>query len=134
MSWLSTVDCNFFLEPSRWQACPRVPIKNREEDKHVPLCRKFRSTMLVKVLFFASARDATGGIKEIPEFEILPTPAGQKVTTKHLIAKLEQLFPALNFERDQIAMAVNQVYVTTGTDTLLTHGDEVALLPPISGG
>jgi molybdopterin converting factor subunit 1 len=89
--------------------------------------------MLVKVLFFASARDATGGIKEIPEFEILPTQAEEAVTTKHLIAKLEELYPALNFERDQIAIAVNQAYVT-GAETVLKQGDEVALLPPISGG
>lgn len=82
--------------------------------------------MKVKVLFFASAKEATGKKKVELDLE------GEENTVKHLMNKLEGMFPDLNFQRDQISLAVNQVYCSTGA--ILAEGDEVALLPPISGG
>jgi molybdopterin synthase sulfur carrier subunit len=93
--------------------------------------------MLVKVLFFASARDATG--KKKIEVELSPDSTGEQssaseieMSVKHLIAQLEAIFPNLNVERDQISLAINQVYCSD--EALLKDGDEVAFLPPISGG
>ena len=49
-----------------------------------------------------------------------------------LFDKLQQRIPQLAQFRGAIAMAVNYEY--SGRDTVLNDGDEVALIPPVSGG
>jgi molybdopterin converting factor subunit 1 len=79
----------------------------------------------INVLFFASAKEITGLSKTKVELE-----SGQ--TTVDFVAKLTVLFPSLNIQRDQISIAVNQVYCKETKE--LFDGDTIALLPPISGG
>lgn len=81
--------------------------------------------MKVKVLFFASAKEITGLSTTTVELD-----AGANTTD--LETKLSEMFPSLDIGRDQISLAVNQVYCRQPID--LKDGDEVALLPPISGG
>ena len=87
--------------------------------------------MIVKVLFFASSVDATGLTDIIINFDDNEA-SSKPITTAHLIIKLEIMFPNLNIKRDQISLAVNEVYCRE--EKILFDGDTVALLPPISGG
>lgn len=80
-------------------------------------------TVRVMVRCFAAAREALGA-DALP----LELPAG--TTLKDLQSMLVERAPALG--RLPLAFAVNRAYAAA--DTVLRHGDEVALIPPISGG
>lgn len=82
-------------------------------------------TMIVKVLYFASTKEITGKSNEFFEIE-----DGLKV--KDLKEKLTSRYASINFERNCIKIAVNKRYCND--DMELKEGDEVALIPPISGG
>lgn len=53
-------------------------------------------------------------------------------TVADLLGKLSQEFPDLNFSHRNLVVAVNTEYVKT--EAQLHEGDEVALIPPVSGG
>jgi molybdopterin synthase catalytic subunit len=81
--------------------------------------------MKVRLLHFASFRDAVGREEELREL-----PEGGRV---------EELWAALSREIALFALfpsmppaAVNREYVPAGT--VLRDGDEVAFLPPVAGG
>jgi molybdopterin converting factor subunit 1 len=77
----------------------------------------------VRVRLFASYREAAGtGRLEAP------LPAGARV--RDLLTQLLAQVPALGAARGLVA--VNQVYVDP--EVVLHDGDEVALIPPVSGG
>jgi MoaE-MoaD fusion protein len=81
--------------------------------------------MRVRVLFFGILKDLAGKSSDLLE---LPEGASVRdVLTAYesKIAQMKKLLPSL-------AMAVNQQYA--GPDTKLNPDDEVALLPPVSGG
>ena len=77
----------------------------------------------VRVRLFASYREAAGAAR----LEA-PLPAGARV--EDLLSQLMAQVPALGAARGLVA--VNQEYVTP--DTVLHDGDEVAFIPPVSGG
>ena len=79
--------------------------------------------MRIKVLFFASLKELIG----ISSASIDLAEGG---TTSTLFADLCIQYPSLR--QGSMAIAVNKAYVTE--DIVLKDGDEVALLPPISGG
>jgi molybdopterin synthase catalytic subunit len=81
--------------------------------------------MTIRVRLFAILRDKAG-TAELP----LDVPAGATVATaaEALLAKL----PALRPYARRVAYAVNQSYAKG--DTTLADGDELAVLPPVSGG
>lgn len=79
----------------------------------------------VCVLFFASAKEITGINRTKVEMD-------ENSSTDDLIVKLVDMFPGLDVKRDRISIAVNQTYCKEAVT--LKNGDEVALLPPISGG
>jgi molybdopterin converting factor subunit 1 len=81
--------------------------------------------MRVKVLYFAVLRDLCG-----QSTEEIDLPAGESVGT--LLKRLALRSTAQNKLWDSIAVAVNQEYAQS--DLVLHDGDEVALLPPVSGG
>lgn len=81
--------------------------------------------MRVRVLFFAAAREEAG-CRELP----LELPGG--ATAGALLDLLVQRFEGLQLLLPALQLAVNQAYASR--DTLLAEGDEVALIPPISGG
>ena len=79
----------------------------------------------VTVLLFAAAREAAGrGRLEIPYREGL--------TAAEVWESLERATPALAPLAASISVAVNHRFVPR--ETILVAGDELAFLPPVSGG
>src|SRR5574337_879042 len=81
--------------------------------------------MNVKVLFFGQLRELVGASEESVE---LPTGA----SVADLIAHFQQRVPRWREFRPSLAVAVNQEYADAAAP--LRPGDEVAFLPPVSGG
>lgn len=80
------------------------------------------------MLYFAKSVELTG-VKE--EFVALPTP----VSSRDLWRLLLQRHPRLVVLQDQVVLAVCQQYVAIGDQVVtLNEGDEVAVVPPLSGG
>jgi molybdopterin converting factor subunit 1 len=81
--------------------------------------------MRVQVLFFGVLKDIAGSPCE--SFEL---PEGSKVSD--LLSCLASRIPAIIKSISSLAVAVNQRYA--GAETTLNADDEIALLPPVSGG
>ncbi len=81
--------------------------------------------MIVRLLLFASCRDAVGA-KEL-NFEV-----AEGINTGSLRDELAQRYPRLGPLKGKLLVAVNAEYVDD--QTVLKEGDEVALIPPVSGG
>jgi MoaE-MoaD fusion protein len=81
--------------------------------------------MRLRVLFFGILKDLVGqssATLDLPE----------SATVGDLLAHFASQLPQLKDSLSSLAVAVNQQYA--GTETELQSGDEVALLPPVSGG
>ncbi|EJK51938.1 hypothetical protein THAOC_28843 [Thalassiosira oceanica] len=84
----------------------------------------------IRVLFFASAREAAGTTSTTVELD-------DAADTEALREKLAALYPRLAGlvkDEDNITLALNEEYVQMGEAPRLKNGDTVALIPPISGG
>ena len=81
--------------------------------------------MRVRVLFFGQLKDITGVTAEDAELS-----DGARV--EDLFERYGRKFPKLAEFRTSIAASVNQEYA--GWRAPLAPGDEVAFLPPVSGG
>jgi len=81
--------------------------------------------MRVRVLFFGALKDLTG-----MSGEMLELPDGAVV--RDLLAHYALPSPGFKEALDSIAVAVNREYC--GPETVLKSDDEIALLPPVSGG
>jgi molybdopterin converting factor subunit 1 len=81
--------------------------------------------MKVRLIHFASFRDAAGRDQEVREL-----PEGAKVS--ELWAALAREVPLFSRLTSPPPAAVNREYVSR--DTVLREGDEVAFLPPVAGG
>lgn len=79
----------------------------------------------VRVKLFASAREAVG------KDEIRLSLANQ-TTVGDLKKKIFELYPALASKKIPFIVAVNHKVVDDSTT--INHLDEVAILPPVSGG
>ena len=79
----------------------------------------------MRILFFAQLKEVTGCAEVSLE---LAAPA----TAEALWAALLQRFPGLGVHRPCIRLARNWEY--TAADALYGAGDEIALIPPVSGG
>jgi molybdopterin converting factor subunit 1 len=78
----------------------------------------------IKVLLFGAAADRAG----TRETQV---PAGE-ITVEELWPLLAERHPGLSPMRGTLAFAVNGEYARG--DTRVSPGDEVAVLPPVSGG
>ena len=79
----------------------------------------------MRVLFFAQIKDVT----KCDSAELdLPSPSG----AEELWAALLKQFPALASHRKTVRLARNWEYAAP--DAQFTNADEVALIPPVSGG
>jgi MoaE-MoaD fusion protein len=79
----------------------------------------------VRLLFFASIKDIVGARQidvEIPSAS----------TVGNLLAMLEEKYPRLAGYRSILLTSVNEEYAKP--ETVISHGDEVAIFPPVSGG
>lgn len=81
--------------------------------------------MRVRVLFFGVLKDLAG-----QSGEFLDLPEGALV--RDVLAHYESRAPGFNKSLASLAVAVNQEYA--GPETRLRSDDEIALLPPVSGG
>ena len=81
--------------------------------------------MQVRVLFFGVLKEMLSG-----ESQNLDLPLGATVDT--VLGHYRDLLPQQAKLWSAVAIAVNQTYA--GRGVLLQEGDEVALLPPVSGG
>ena len=81
--------------------------------------------MHVRVLLFGMLKDLTG-----KSCDIVDVREGSSV--RDLLAQYAARYPTLSPALSSIAVAVNQQYAAA--DTVLNASDEVALLPPVSGG
>jgi MoaE-MoaD fusion protein len=82
-------------------------------------------TMEVRVLFFGILKDLVGRSSETLE---LPDGALLETVLRHYVRQSPRLEPLL----PSVALSVNQEY--SGPDQVLRAGDEVGILPPVSGG
>jgi MoaE-MoaD fusion protein len=81
--------------------------------------------MRVRVLFFGILKDLAG--KSSDSIELFDGAA-----VADLLAHYESKIPAMKESLESAAVAVNQEYAAAGTP--LKSDDEIALLPPVSGG
>jgi MoaE-MoaD fusion protein len=81
--------------------------------------------MRIRVLFFGMLRDLAGTGSEAVDL-----PEGASV--RDLLKQCGSRIQGLNAALASLALAVNQRYADP--ETILNAGDEVALLPPVSGG
>jgi molybdopterin synthase catalytic subunit len=81
--------------------------------------------MQIRVLFFGVLKDLVGKSRDSLS---LPETA----TLGDVLRHYERIIPRLKESAPSLAMSVNQEYA--GPTTRLNPGDEVALLPPVSGG
>jgi molybdopterin synthase catalytic subunit/molybdopterin converting factor small subunit len=81
--------------------------------------------MLVRVLFFGRLKDIVGVAEDCAEF-------GAGVRVSDIYARYGTRFPELERFRPSVAAAVNQQY--SEWTASVASGDEVAFLPPVSGG
>ncbi|NWU82326.1 MOC2A synthase, partial [Onychorhynchus coronatus] len=86
------------------------------------------SCQQVSVLYFARSAELAG-----LRSETLSVP--RQITSLQLWEEIVKAHPRLAVIRDQVVFAVRQEYVLLGDQLLvLQPGDEVAIIPPISGG
>ncbi len=81
--------------------------------------------MPILIRYFAALRETVGR-----ESETIPLPAGTAVEQARSL--LIERYPALSSILPRCAVAVNRVYVSSGT--VLSSGDELAFIPPLGGG
>ena len=79
----------------------------------------------MRVLFFAHLQDVTGCASR--ELSL-----GTPVSVEQLWARLLADYPGLAGHRANVRLARNWDYANA--ETHFTDGDEVALIPPVSGG
>jgi len=81
--------------------------------------------MSIRVLFFASLADIAGGRERFVE----PDEVTDVLSVFNLLAAE---FPAMETHRASILYALNSEFVRS--DAPVRDGDEIAFLPPVSGG
>lgn len=81
--------------------------------------------MRVTVRLLASAKDKAG----VGQLSLDLPPSADVAAAATLLA---QHLPAISPQLDRVAYAINCEYVSP--DTMLKDGDELAIIPPVSGG
>jgi len=81
--------------------------------------------MQVRVLFFGMLKDLAGRSSDL-----LSLP--EQATLNDVVVHYEDLIPRLVQLASSIAVSINQEFA--GPDSKLKEGDEIAFLPPVSGG
>ena len=82
--------------------------------------------MQIRLLFFARARELAG----VGETQ-LAVPSGSSAAS--VLQTILKTWPALEEVASRCVLAINQEYMEDSS-VVLKDGDEVAMLPPVSGG
>lgn len=93
--------------------------------RYNPLVPPVSQTVRVKVLFFGRLKDVVGQSEESLDLN-------EASTIEQLFALYSERIPELAKYRPSVVASRNQEFADW--DTLLHSGDEVAFLPPVSGG
>jgi molybdopterin converting factor subunit 1 len=94
-----------------------------------PSGRTEKKQITVRALLFAHARELAGGVSEVS----LHIDDGW--TTAQCLENILTRFPALKSLASCLTLALNDSYVDKNAPPILVRdGDELALIPPISGG
>lgn len=104
-----------------------------------------KASVKVKVLFFASSREAAGCSSTDIDISVMREcnsggndgTSSSSPSTADLRRILAETYPKLAqlvMDEDSITLALNEEYVPAGEVLSLRDGDTVALIPPISGG
>lgn len=83
----------------------------------------------IRVLLFASLKDAAGANQIMVR---LPFASTSVLTVQHLLTQCGQQYPVIAKWLPHVRVAVNCTYADA--QQTITPGDEIALLPPVSGG
>ena len=81
--------------------------------------------MEIRVMLFGSAKEIVGAGE-------VRLDAGPGATTATLVQSLIERYPRLGPWRGSLRVAVNREYAPG--ETAVSPGDEVAVIPPVSGG
>jgi molybdopterin synthase sulfur carrier subunit len=84
-----------------------------------------KTSIRVKALFFGGLREVAGGAEEFVEIA-----AGSRI--EDLFAQFVSRFPELARYRGSLVASRNQEFAAWSAP--LDSGDEIAFLPPVSGG
>jgi molybdopterin converting factor subunit 1 len=85
----------------------------------------YTSDVNIRVRLFASFREAAGTGS-------LAWDAPEGASVADVVAALRAAYPKFGPTAEKALLAVNQEYV--GTEYRMRDGDELALIPPVSGG
>ena len=88
---------------------------------------------MIRVLFFASLREAVG----MDAWTYSPAAAGSSLRLSALLAALKPTLGADGYAAltaENVRVAINQEFVEGAARVELKPGDEVAFLPPVTGG
>ena len=96
---------------------------NEPDERHHPR-QDEADSVRVRVLFFGAARDAA------TDEAVLSL--ARASTARDAFERVLAVYPDLRRFRSSLLVAVNQEYAQLST--VLKDGDEVAMLPPVSGG
>lgn len=83
--------------------------------------------MKIKVLFFAKSREVAGCAECLVD-------VSDGATTTDLLQELYARYPTLETVMKTCVLAVNQEYVQLDQSMVLSASDEIAIIPPLSGG
>ena len=101
---------------------PLAPSRNAGYNARVP---PVSQTIRVKILFFGRLKELAGHAEDSLEF-------AEGATIEQLFALYAARHPELVKYRSSVVASRNQEFAAW--DTPLRSGDEVAFLPPVSGG
>jgi sulfur-carrier protein len=127
----SSTVCN---APGRLFTSPESPVTGHHSLPPVAAFRRSRynsfvppvsQTVRVKVLFFGRLKDVIGQSEESLDLN-------EASTIEQLFALYSERIPELAKYRSSVVASRNQEFAAW--DTMLHSGDEVAFLPPVSGG
>ena len=85
------------------------------------------SEVTVTLLLFAKARELVGKSSVSTS---LPT----RLTYQELVSRLESELPIPERLNRTFVLSLNEDYLEQEQEIVLTSGDEIAVIPPISGG
>jgi len=84
----------------------------------------------IKVLYFAKAREVAGVAEETVQLQ----EGNACAHSEALVQGIVQRHPGLSSVLQTCVLAINQEYVQLKERVALKQGDEVAVIPPLSGG